>query len=122
VLMCHMLCRFLEEVQNDPWGASKCHSHADRLEELQDSSGGGGADLALEDVAAGGGAGAMMGNVQDSSNAVVVINTVGIMVMVNKVGAWACVCGAGGWGGAAVLHSMHALLAASREVTGLAPP
>ncbi len=78
----------MEEVQNDPWSASKCHSSADRLEELQEGGGAGGGDMSLEDVIGEGGGAALMGHVQDRSNAVVVIDSVGTMVMVNKV-SWA---------------------------------
>jgi hypothetical protein len=88
--------RFLEEVKNDPWGASHCHSQADRLEELQEGAAGPGADLeALEgDGASGLGAG-MLTTVDDKSSAVVVVNSVGIIQMANKVGG--CQPASGGW-------------------------
>jgi hypothetical protein len=86
---CSPTCRrFLEEVKNDPWGASHCHSQADRLEELEEGAAGPGADLALEDGGAGTLGTSMLTTVDDKNSAVVVINSVGIIQMANKVGSF----------------------------------
>ena len=71
-------------MKHDPWGASACHSQADKLEELQEAAGPSGG-LALDD-SGGAGASSMLSQVDDKSCAVVVINSVGIMQMANKVG------------------------------------
>jgi PAS domain-containing protein len=74
--------KFLEEVKNDPWTASKYYTEADKQEEVQ--------ELAQNDARFTAGvaedaAQAMLSQVDERNNAVMVINASGIIQMANKM-------------------------------------
>jgi PAS domain-containing protein len=74
--------KFLEEVKNDPWTASKYYTEADKQEEVQ--------ELAQNDAMFTAGvaedaAQSMLSQVDERNNAVIVINASGIIQMANKV-------------------------------------
>ncbi|WIA37851.1 hypothetical protein OEZ86_014704 [Tetradesmus obliquus] len=76
--------RFLEDVKNDPWSASKYYTEADKLEEQEGAEGAEALSLmettAGADAAAGG-----IKQVDEKTNAVCVINATGTIQMANKV-------------------------------------
>ena len=74
--------KFLEEVKNDPWTASRYYSEADKQEEVQ--------ELAQNDARFTAGvaedaAESMLSQVDERNNAVMVINASGIIQMSNKM-------------------------------------
>ena len=80
--MLRSYAKFLEEVKNDPWTASKYYTEADKQEEVQ--------ELAQNDAMFTAGvaedaAQAMLSQVDERNNAVAVINASGVIQMANKV-------------------------------------
>ncbi|WIA17635.1 hypothetical protein OEZ85_014441 [Tetradesmus obliquus] len=76
--------RFLEDVKNDPWSASKYYTEADKLEEQEGAEGA--EALSLMETAAGADAAAGgIKQVDEKTNAVCVINATGTIQMANKV-------------------------------------